>query len=608
MIHHITGASEAKSQEENFHGEMIASQLQTSPEVLLPSVDSSYTELCIKYMQENSHLLRDFQKESRTYASNILNKWVNEEQNLEYIKEHVKNEIQTCLDCVVLDAQSDSSYLHRSNDVGAITFYVVVGKPYGYSWYNITSEHFTNLCEHGLSNNLTRARRGRRKLQDEAVVVFSSPKIIQSLHTNNPELYSYFSVMVNHSISVKIYSNPTLSLCFNGFVEEISEFIGNEQLLKRSFAICTCFLQNQITFLRASSTRTNNNSQRINWGWDMHSEIVWVLVLMVFNKYPVEAIAHPLQCLHFLLIEMSVYEPQRHILSIFGLMNIQSFSIPSSSQLIMLPQAILDKYMKQFSLTNLLLPAMVSDAMKERTSQIQQHQDVVAHTSSKKTFLYLHPFNQVMRTSTADVNFKTSSNSIADIFHFGVVRYTKFLQDFKEDNQIVYLSLTSDEKYQYLRDLLVNSTNNFPPPQTSHSPSSNHGSPRDARHSVNNLQQIHSALAYCHMIYRGIINDASLQYAVIHALEMKGALPVGEIGKAMSIHCDAADLSKYIKDKHGGLKKYLERYPSLFVFGDDHEFNPHVFLASSLSEEHKVRINRQTNTISMEYMIQYRQV
>jgi hypothetical protein len=112
------------------------------------------------------------------------------------------------------------------------------------------------------------------------------------------------------------------------------------------------------------------------------------------------------------------------------------------------------------------------------------------------------------------------------------------------------------------------------------------------------------------MVNKAIITDSSLLFAVIEALKLKGALPVGEVGKAMSIHCDATILSKYIKERYGGLKKYLERYPTMFVFGNDHEYNPHVFLTSKLSSEHLSMILRVEgcHILPMEVMIGYRTV
>ena len=38
-----------------------------------------------------------------------------------------------------------------------------------------------------------------------------------------------------------------------------------------------------------------------------------------------------------------------------------------------------------------------------------------------------------------------------------------------------------------------------------------------------------------------------------------------------------------IKEKYGGLKKFLERYPEDVVICADHPFNPHVFLRKPLS-------------------------
>jgi hypothetical protein len=84
-------------------------------------------------------------------------------------------------------------------------------------------------------------------------------------------------------------------------------------------------------------------------------------------------------------------------------------------------------------------------------------------------------------------------------------------------------------------------------------------------------------------------------------LAEKGPLPVGEVGKMLQEATSMSALSAQLKEKFGGLKKFLEgnpddfilryalghrflRYPFkrlndiLIVFSNDHPFNPHVYL------------------------------
>ena len=72
-------------------------------------------------------------------------------------------------------------------------------------------------------------------------------------------------------------------------------------------------------------------------------------------------------------------------------------------------------------------------------------------------------------------------------------------------------------------------------------------------------------------------------YLFIDILVGRGVLPVGEIGKSLQDIAPTRNLSGKIKEKYGGLKKFLERYPEEVVICADHPFNPHVFLRKPLS-------------------------
>jgi hypothetical protein len=95
------------------------------------------------------------------------------------------------------------------------------------------------------------------------------------------------------------------------------------------------------------------------------------------------------------------------------------------------------------------------------------------------------------------------------------------------------------------------------------------------------LANIHDPDAVLHLI-SGILRD-------------KGPLPVGEVGKRLQ-ETTSSELSVYLKETHGGLKKFLEAQPALLL-GADHQFNPHVYLASSLGYEEIERV-RQGETVA----------
>ena len=85
----------------------------------------------------------------------------------------------------------------------------------------------------------------------------------------------------------------------------------------------------------------------------------------------------------------------------------------------------------------------------------------------------------------------------------------------------------------------------------------------------------------------------------------RGALPVGEVGKMLQEMTGISTLSAYLKDKFGGLKKFLEIFPDDFVIrlasesislmtlhSTDHPFNPHVFLRTAVNSDELRLINQ----------------
>lgn len=114
------------------------------------------------------------------------------------------------------------------------------------------------------------------------------------------------------------------------------------------------------------------------------------------------------------------------------------------------------------------------------------------------------------------------------------------------------------------------------------------------------------AICYCNFILKSIISEPAILFACVEMIDMKGTLPVGEIGKVVTLHSNIAQLSLHLKEKFGGLKKFLEKFPGIFVFGNDHQYNPHVFLRERLTLEHQRMIYR--GVLPMQIILQYKKV
>jgi hypothetical protein len=73
-------------------------------------------------------------------------------------------------------------------------------------------------------------------------------------------------------------------------------------------------------------------------------------------------------------------------------------------------------------------------------------------------------------------------------------------------------------------------------------------------------------------------------------LQEKGPMPVGEIGKMLQEATANPALSGVLKETFGGLKKFLEKFPAVFLISQDHPFNPHVYLRAGFTEEEQALI------------------
>jgi hypothetical protein len=94
------------------------------------------------------------------------------------------------------------------------------------------------------------------------------------------------------------------------------------------------------------------------------------------------------------------------------------------------------------------------------------------------------------------------------------------------------------------------------------------------------------------MFLESVVSETALLALSVEMLTEKGPLPVGEIGKILAELTSIPNLSQKLKEKFGGLKRFLEHFPNKFVISNDHPFNPNVMLRSTLSQEHLELIDR----------------
>ncbi|RHY82940.1 hypothetical protein DYB31_015015, partial [Aphanomyces astaci] len=105
------------------------------------------------------------------------------------------------------------------------------------------------------------------------------------------------------------------------------------------------------------------------------------------------------------------------------------------------------------------------------------------------------------------------------------------------------------------------------------------------------LESLRHDVLVCDFVVTGRVTAPAVYSMAMEVLEDRGALPIGEIGKCLQETATAATaLSAVLKDQFGGLKKFLEQYPAVFLVSSDHPFNPKVYLHRMLTESSAAQV------------------
>ena len=97
--------------------------------------------------------------------------------------------------------------------------------------------------------------------------------------------------------------------------------------------------------------------------------------------------------------------------------------------------------------------------------------------------------------------------------------------------------------------------------------------------------KLRERVQYALLLLRSEVTVPALLTLTKQILNDYWSLPVGEIGKQLQEATSNSGLSSTIKEKFGGLKRFLAGYPDVFLISTTHPFNPQVYLRSLLTAE-----------------------
>jgi len=105
-------------------------------------------------------------------------------------------------------------------------------------------------------------------------------------------------------------------------------------------------------------------------------------------------------------------------------------------------------------------------------------------------------------------------------------------------------------------------------------PSSSPSSPLDA-----NLPLILEQLQQARQFETPSVSEMELVTMIRKLLLQYGSVPVGKLGSLLHNVMNNHSLPSLLKERYGGLKKFLERHTDAFIIGTDHPFNPSTQLS-----------------------------
>lgn len=405
------------------------------------------------------------------------------------------------------------------------------------------------------------------------------------------------------SVKVKISSNRRTDLCMLAFFEEVAGLVGKNNLFKK-------------TLLLIRSWWTYEASSYLNKDVSAYlpSSVIAVMVCALFNRY-YHRINSPLQALCMFISEYCGYQESVHVITLQGLTKFDPHSRDALKLIPPQPEHLIsweltEKYWQLFnsgSTAGGSTPGTPSyqqqpfgwDNPSNSNMNPKAQFNPFATTSfvafQRTGFRILHPFTH--KSMISDRITPRRMNFILEAFKMGAHKLAKFLS---VNNLATGLEKTifpvTVKKFQahYADALLKN-------------PNFAMGRPLlESPHVTHAVERIWQNILYCNFVMEAVVTESAILTASIENLSIRGPLPVGEVGKMLTEICGLPQLSLNLKEKFGGLKKFLEKFPEVFVFSNDHPFNPHLLLRSKLTPEHQGVIYR--GVVPMQVMTAYKKV
>lgn len=420
--------------------------------------------------------------------------------------------------------------------------------------------------------------------------------------------------LVDSVVGVEILLNMRVELCLLAFFEEFDSLVGRCHLLKRS-----------ILLIRAWWVYEANLTNNL-----ISDTAMCIMICSIFNLYS-DKIHFPLQALSAFLMQFADTDFSNTVLTLYGPIPFETYVQLDEKKLfelrpLLTSREVVERYQNVTRATD----GIEEDVFPDPYSTITQKPLMIAHPFlAGKINIVLDTPLIVRRLSLlsnaiksgagclkcmqgSELNQSVSPHAVVETFFKNV--YARFGRGWRPDIPGVgkgdvisegdlqdsrynswYNSTDSANETDFSRnsnqDMLglfseLTEVRSSTTDKTTEGRSSFTESPKFTKDFMKlSVDKVFDSIRYCNLLLEAQITESALRTLCIEILIDKGSLPVGEIGKMLQEAVSTSSMPALLKEKFGGLKKFLERYPDDFVMNSDHPFNPHVHLRQSLTAD-----------------------
>eukprot|EP01041_Mallomonas_annulata_P000815 gene815-1591_t len=519
--------------------------------------------------------------------------------------------IRKSLNAKIFEMGSSSLSIFLPEDPICVS--VILCRAHENAWYARLADKFTliqSLITASEENSLSRDENPDFDIDLDDGVIFPITNI-DILNDSSPTQYKVICQIAN--INFEIFANMKYDLVLTIIIEDFNKTIDKMDLLKKS-----------ILLIRAWWTYESKAYFPGGVLDTLSESAICVMILSIFNRFH-RVIYYPLQAFGYFLSEYSGLEFDACVITLYGIVpfvNGLPDNYPSPNFELLLQPDQLKKYndilneqenidgqnlaeqsptntMNYYtalysgtnskSTTNLTFERRLINIMHPLCSELNMITENITPVKIQNMILFMQESANMLQFAFDHSSTTSTKSPLSDYFRIITTTFNKgWRPDIPPPDSIekfydmLYVE-RERERERGINDMSFD-TEMYGNIESDHGEFNGAEFLEDYRDPIYRyLAKLLDRIRYCNLIMEGRVSESSLLILCRDIIIDRGALPVGEVGKMLQEMTGMTSLSANLKEKFGGLKKFLEKYPNIFIICVDHPFNPHVFLKDTLT-------------------------